>query len=222
MLHLLNDWKIYPTNELLIMLSFYSTPHYRVSLESASSRCLTSVGRATLILENLSTDSSRFTIPGQCWGSFSWWLSSVLLDFVRVPPPHDFEHTPTSHALHSQCTRCRWNEIYAFIYCMLANTFVTQYKITFFKDLPGHSSISHSWISVDFPSQTPPLASSINFVLLLSLVLTPQVAEHSPIVQLPHTQWIAVIPRISSFHSYYDCIWFYQWNFYLYINVACQ
>ena len=97
---------------------------------------------------------------------------------------------------------------------MMANTlillFVTRYKIL--ADLPGHSSISHSWISVDFPSQTPPLASSINFVLLLSLVLTPQVAEHSPIVQLPHTQWIAVIPRISSFHSYYDCIWFYKYR----------
>ena len=61
-------------------------------------------------------DSSRFTIPGQCWGSSSWWLSSVLLDFVRVPPPHDFEHTPTSHALHSQCTRYRCNEIYALSY----------------------------------------------------------------------------------------------------------
>ena len=139
-------------------------------------------------------DSSRFTIPGQCWGSSSWWLSSVLLDFVRVPPPHDFEHTPTSHALHSQCTRYRCNEIYALSYyvCWLM-LFVTQYKITLVKDLPGHSSISHSWISVDSPSQTPPLASSINFVLLLSLVLTPQVAEHSPIVQLPHSQWITVI-----------------------------
>ena len=65
-------------------------------------------------------DSSRFTIPGQCSGSSSWWLSSVLLDFFRVPPPHDFEHTPTSHALHSQCTRYRCHEIYAFRYCMLA------------------------------------------------------------------------------------------------------
>ena len=59
--------------------------------------------------------------------------------------------------------------------------------------LPGHSFSLHCTISVGFPVQVPPLASSTIFTLVSVRVPVPQLAEQIPLTQAPHLQWIATV-----------------------------
>ena len=55
----------------------------------------------------------------------------------------------------------------------------------------------HSSISVGWPEQVPPFASSTSLILVFVLVPVPHVFEHVPIIQSSQTQWIATISYIN-------------------------
>ena len=76
--------------------------------------------------------------------------------------------------------------------------------------LPGHSFSLHCTISVGFPVQVPPLASSTIFTLVSVRVPVPQLAEQIPLTQAPHLQWIAIL--IFVINRYYMLSKFYVAN----------
>ena len=73
---------------------------------------------------------------------------------------------------------------YTYIHCLVY--LETRY-------LPGHSFSLHCTISIGFPVQVPPLASSTIFTLVSVRVPVPQLAEQIPLTQAPHLQWIAIL-----------------------------
>ncbi len=58
-------------------------------------------------------------------------------------------------------------------------------------NVPGHSCILHSFISLDCPLHVPPFSSLTSFVRMLVLVPIPHVFEHSPTFQASQMQLIA-------------------------------
>ena len=78
---------------------------------------------------------------------------------------------------------------YTYMHCLVY--FETRY-------LPGHSFSLHCTISVGFPVQVPPLASSTIFTLVSVLVPVPQLAEQVPLTQVSHLQWMAILKFIMN------------------------